>query len=223
MFAVEDRERVRSRLIARARSDPRLVAAAAIGASAGEGDRWSDLDLTFGVADAAPVEDVLTDWTGSSCPNSTRPCSSICPSARASTACFYCPVPCRSISRSRRRRSLVHLGRSSTCCSVRRWTLHQSHCHRRSISSGLPSIMSYVPASASSADVSGRPSIGFTGYATRRYPWPAVAVALRSVMDGASTACRPRYSRHSRAHSCGHLKPAELRRASGRGDRRTAA
>lgn len=63
MFSVEDRERIREMLVARARSDSRLVAAAAIGASAGGGDRWSDLDLTFGVADEVPVEEVLTDWT----------------------------------------------------------------------------------------------------------------------------------------------------------------
>ncbi len=63
MFSVEDRERVRTRLLEQARADSRLVAAAAIGASAGEGDRWSDLDLTFGVAHGTPVEEVLTDWT----------------------------------------------------------------------------------------------------------------------------------------------------------------
>jgi hypothetical protein len=51
------------KLLERARADPRLVAAAAIGASAGEGDRWSDLDLTFGVATGETLDDVLTDWT----------------------------------------------------------------------------------------------------------------------------------------------------------------
>lgn len=63
MFSVEERERIRTQLIARARSDIRLVAAAAIGASAADGDRWSDLDLTFGVAEGATIDDVLTDWT----------------------------------------------------------------------------------------------------------------------------------------------------------------
>lgn len=43
--------------------DSRLVAAAAIGASAGDGDRWSDLDLTFGVAAGQSVDEVLVDWT----------------------------------------------------------------------------------------------------------------------------------------------------------------
>jgi hypothetical protein len=63
MFSVEDRERVRELLTEKARSDSRLVAAATVGGSAGGGDRWSDLDLTFGVADGVPVKTVLTDWT----------------------------------------------------------------------------------------------------------------------------------------------------------------
>jgi len=63
MFSVQERERVRELLTEKARSDSRLVAAATIGGSASGGDRWSDLDLTFGVADGTPVEAVLMDWT----------------------------------------------------------------------------------------------------------------------------------------------------------------
>lgn len=63
MFSVEDRDRIRELLIKKARADSRLVAAAAVGSSASGGDRWSDLDLTFGVADGVRVEAVLTDWT----------------------------------------------------------------------------------------------------------------------------------------------------------------
>jgi hypothetical protein len=44
--------------------DERVVAGAAVGSLAvGSGDRFSDLDLTFGIADAARVADVLEDWT----------------------------------------------------------------------------------------------------------------------------------------------------------------
>jgi hypothetical protein len=47
-----------------AENDPRVVAAATIGSLArGDGDRWSDLDLTFGVAAESSVADVLDDWT----------------------------------------------------------------------------------------------------------------------------------------------------------------
>ena len=63
MFSVVGRERVRDLLVEKARGDPRVVAAAAIGGSAGEGDRWSDLDLTLGVEDEIAVEEVLGDWT----------------------------------------------------------------------------------------------------------------------------------------------------------------
>jgi len=47
-----------------AERDPRIVAAAVIGSLAhGDGDRWSDLDLTFGVAAESSVAEVLSDWT----------------------------------------------------------------------------------------------------------------------------------------------------------------
>ncbi len=65
MFTIQDRERVRDRALELAASDGRVVAGAVIGSLAdGEGDRWSDLDLTFAVADGTPVRDVLDEWTG---------------------------------------------------------------------------------------------------------------------------------------------------------------
>lgn len=63
MFTVEERGRVRDRLLEIGRSDHRIVSAALVGASSGDGDRWSDLDITFGVADEASNADVLSDWT----------------------------------------------------------------------------------------------------------------------------------------------------------------
>jgi len=47
-----------------AEKDRRIVAGAAVGSLAvGDGDRHSDLDLTFAVADDVRVVDVLHDWT----------------------------------------------------------------------------------------------------------------------------------------------------------------
>ena len=64
MFTVEERDRVRNRLVQMSRTDHRLVAGALIGSTAGGGgDRWSDLDLTFGLADGVAIDDVLADWT----------------------------------------------------------------------------------------------------------------------------------------------------------------
>jgi len=64
MFSVSDRDRVRDYVLQLASSDARVVAGAVVGSLAlDEGDRWSDLDLTFGVADEVPVSDVLEDWT----------------------------------------------------------------------------------------------------------------------------------------------------------------
>jgi hypothetical protein len=64
VFTVEERERVRDRLLQMAHQDDRIVAGAEIGALALDGgDRWSDIDLTFGVADGTSMEALLADWT----------------------------------------------------------------------------------------------------------------------------------------------------------------
>jgi hypothetical protein len=63
LFTTEDRGRVRSRLEEMGRSDSRLVSGALIGATASGGDRWSDLDLTFGLAPGVKLGEVLDDWT----------------------------------------------------------------------------------------------------------------------------------------------------------------
>ncbi len=64
MFTVEQRDALRERLLRLAEDDDRVVAGAAVGSLAVDGgDRFSDLDLTFGVADRVPVGDVLSDWT----------------------------------------------------------------------------------------------------------------------------------------------------------------
>jgi hypothetical protein len=63
LFSEHDRERVRGFIVARAEADHRIVAAAAVGSSAQGGDRWSDVDLSFGVTDGESVDAVLADWT----------------------------------------------------------------------------------------------------------------------------------------------------------------
>lgn len=64
MYTVEERERLREKLVATARADSRISGAALTGSAAvGAGDRWSDLDLAFGISDPAGLRDVLADWT----------------------------------------------------------------------------------------------------------------------------------------------------------------
>ncbi len=64
MFSVADRNRIHERVLAMAAADPRIVAGAVVGSLAlAEGDRWSDLDLTFAVVDEVPVGQVLEEWT----------------------------------------------------------------------------------------------------------------------------------------------------------------
>jgi hypothetical protein len=64
MFSIEDRNRVRDHVVRLAGADGRVVAGAVVGSLANsEGDRWSDLDLTFGVADGVTIREVLDDFT----------------------------------------------------------------------------------------------------------------------------------------------------------------
>ena len=64
MFSINDRNRIRDRVLQLADSDSRVVAGAVVGSLAhSDGDRWSDLDLTFAVADEFSMYDVLEEWT----------------------------------------------------------------------------------------------------------------------------------------------------------------
>jgi hypothetical protein len=62
MFSVEERDRVRGRLLELAQGDPGVVGAAITGSAAlGGGDRWSDIDLAFAVG--GPLDLALERWT----------------------------------------------------------------------------------------------------------------------------------------------------------------
>jgi hypothetical protein len=64
LFTVEQRDALREHLLRLAEEDEHVVAGAAVGSLAGDGgDRFSDLDLTFGIAEHVPVLDVLDNWT----------------------------------------------------------------------------------------------------------------------------------------------------------------
>ena len=64
LFSVEERDRIRDRVLEMAASDERIVAGAVVGSLAfSDGDRFSDLDLTFGVADEFSIYEVLEEWT----------------------------------------------------------------------------------------------------------------------------------------------------------------
>jgi hypothetical protein len=63
VFTVEQRDALREHLLQLAEKDERVVAGAAVGSLAVDaGDQFSDLDLTFGIADRVPTAEVLDDW-----------------------------------------------------------------------------------------------------------------------------------------------------------------
>jgi hypothetical protein len=66
VFTVEQRDELRARMLELAEEDEHVVAGAAVGSLAvGSGDRFSDLDLTFGIVDGVPIAEVLDRWTRS--------------------------------------------------------------------------------------------------------------------------------------------------------------
>jgi hypothetical protein len=64
VFTVKDRDRLRRVLISAAEADARITGVALTGSAAlGKEDRWSDIDLAFGIAADVPLGHVMEDWT----------------------------------------------------------------------------------------------------------------------------------------------------------------
>ena len=64
VFTPEQRDDVRDRILDMAKSDHRVTAGALVGSLATDAwDRWSDIDITFAIADGIDHEAVLDEWT----------------------------------------------------------------------------------------------------------------------------------------------------------------
>src|ERR1700722_11072996 len=64
MFTPDQRAWIRSDLLDYATHDRRITGAAITGSAAADGeDKWSDIDLAFGLADPADQPPILSDWT----------------------------------------------------------------------------------------------------------------------------------------------------------------
>src|SRR5919204_3238121 len=64
MFTTEERDGLRTELLQAAQADPRITGAAITGsASIGNEDRWSDVDLAFGVREESEVQTTLADFS----------------------------------------------------------------------------------------------------------------------------------------------------------------
>jgi predicted nucleotidyltransferase len=64
VFTSAERDELREALVAAAREDTRITAAALTGSAAlGREDRWSDVDLALCVGDDAELDGVVRDWT----------------------------------------------------------------------------------------------------------------------------------------------------------------
>jgi hypothetical protein len=64
VFRPQKREQIRGELVAEAKADSRVAAAAHLGSAAlGLQDRWSDIDLALCLAPDADLNQVVADWT----------------------------------------------------------------------------------------------------------------------------------------------------------------
>ena len=64
MFTSEHRSQVRHHILELAKADPRITGVAFTGSMAfADGDKWSDIDIAFGIANGISLEAVLYDWT----------------------------------------------------------------------------------------------------------------------------------------------------------------
>jgi len=64
VFGIPERVALRDRLVAAARADERITAAAVVGSGATDGeDAWSDIDLALRLANGLEPDDVAADWT----------------------------------------------------------------------------------------------------------------------------------------------------------------
>jgi hypothetical protein len=149
---------LREHVLGLAEADPRVVAAAEVGSlTTGAGDRWSDLDLTFGVEDGVAIDEVLEDFTRELVDGHEAVQLFDLPFESTIYRVFLLPgslqfdlsfTPASEFGRG---------ARSSLCSSVTRWSGSTRRRPLRTSSSGGLSTMPYGRASASSAIVSGRP------------------------------------------------------------------
>lgn len=132
MFPPEERSQLRSDLLQYAVNDTRIAGGAITGSAAVDGeDRWSDIDLAFGVADAAQLSSVLSDWTTFMYENIAPSIMSISSLVRGSTGYFSWPALCRSISHSRPPPNSEPWRQRSGWCSEER--IHRARFRRRSL------------------------------------------------------------------------------------------
>ena len=171
MFTVEQRDALRERVLRHAKEDDRIVAGAVVGSLAvDEGDRFSDLDLTFGIADRTPIVDELdavhlvdlvrdpTIYRVYVLPDALQFDLSMTPAAH------FRPAGPRFQLRSARQRRLtrrLEMGRNQESSLFRR-------PRSRTTCSVGASFMLFTRVRASSADVPGRPSTASAQYATTR-------------------------------------------------------
>ena len=193
LFSVEERERLRARVLEWAATDERVVAGAVVGSLAlGDGDRWSDLDLTFAVADGTPVTAVLADWSDALAREFDAVQLFDVPSGAFLYRVFLVPG-CLQFDLSFAPASAFGAA-APTFRLLFGTAVETAHAEPPPAHELFGQAVHHAlrAASASSAAGSGRRSTGSAPSATTRSPSPAGAAACRRGTDEASTISRPR-------------------------------
>jgi len=121
MFTPDERDRLREHLLQYGAADKRISGAAITGSAAGPGhDRWSDIDLAFGVSDPAEVPHALSDWTAHMVEHWQALHHFDVKSGAWIYRVFLLASTCRWTSRSYRRQSFAHWLRLSNLCLEKR-------------------------------------------------------------------------------------------------------
>jgi len=187
VFTVEQRNALRERVLRLAEEDDRVVAVAVVGSLAvDDGDRFSVLDLTFRIADHVPVTEVLDDWTTTLVDERGAVRLADLERGPAIYRVFLLPdalqldlsmTPAAQFRPAGPRFRLVFGETAGNKSGVTAPPGNCSFPHRRSrrTSSGGASSTRSTHARASSAGVSGRPSITSVPFATTHSGWPACA------------------------------------------------
>ncbi len=98
VFTPQDRDRVSARILELARADERVTAGAVVGSLAmSDGDRWSDLDLTFAVSKPDEMLTVLDSFAASLADEFGAKNYLIYQAEQVFIVSFCCPAACKSI------------------------------------------------------------------------------------------------------------------------------
>ena len=207
MFTSDHQEALRRQLLELAEKDPRITGAAVTGSAAdGRQDRWSDIDLFFGVAEHVELDTILSDWSDYLYGELAALHHFDLKVPPRSTVRFSCRHASRSTWGSPRPVGSARVARTSALSSARRSSGPRPVGRTPDTSSGLRGTTSCTLGAASNARSHGRPSTGSAAFGTRCWHLRAVASESPPPTRRGPTPCRWRSLASWRMRWCAALR-----------------